>query len=163
MPPQKHLNCILRQPITPLGVDPSLNRPCPLPQSFSLLKILLASSPKNPEGSALSAGLWSHVHRVNFWIDSCKEHSPLHHVKGYALYNSSGCFHRLWMGTLRWVTPRDQQLFPSKTIHFHRNYVTDRDKQGSRAKFSPATLPTLARQVGYSIDKCALIGIEKNY
>ena len=27
--------------------------------------------------------------------------------------------------------------FPSKTIHFHRNYVTDRDKQGCRAKLRP--------------------------
>jgi hypothetical protein len=31
---------------------------------------------------------------------------------------------------------------PTKTIYFHRNYNTDRDKQGGRAKFSPAALPT---------------------
>jgi hypothetical protein len=72
--------------------------------------------------SALSAGHWSHLHRVDFWNDS------------------SESFHRLWMGTLRWVTPRDKQLFPSKTIHFHRNYVTDRDGQGGRAKFRSSTL-----------------------
>ena len=70
------------------------------------------------------AGLWSDVHRVDFWNDSVE------------------FYHRLWMGTFRLVTPRDRQLFSSKTIHFHRIYVTDRDKQGGRAKFSPAALPT---------------------
>jgi hypothetical protein len=51
-------------------------------------------------------------------------------------------FHRLWMGTLCWITPQDRQLLLSKPIHFHRNYVTDRDKQGGRVEFSPAALPT---------------------